>query len=136
MPEMHDAWSPTPEQQAAWQQWRRAPAPHAHVVRIALRCQPEPAAVDAALALLRGMAQDKGVDGHLATLKGPVVQALLTYADDRALRETVYTAYNTRASEQGPQAGQFDNSERIAQIMALRHEAAQLIGGVSMGGRR
>ncbi|WP_444634603.1 amino acid adenylation domain-containing protein [Cupriavidus oxalaticus] len=53
MPEMHDAWSPTPEQQAAWQQWRSAPAPHAHVVRIALRCQPEPAAVDAALALLR-----------------------------------------------------------------------------------
>lgn len=83
---------------------------------------------DSALALLRGMAQDKGVDGHLATLKGPVVQALLTYADDRALRETVYTAYNTRASEQGPQAGQFDNGERIAQIMALRHEAAQLLG--------
>jgi oligopeptidase A len=83
---------------------------------------------DSALALLRGMAQEKGVDGHLATLKGPVVQALLTYADDRALRETVYAAYNTRASEQGPQAGQFDNSERIAQIMALRHESAQLLG--------
>jgi oligopeptidase A len=83
---------------------------------------------DSALALLRGMAQDKGVEGHLATLKGPVVQALLTYADDRALRETVYTAYNTRASEQGPQAGQFDNSGRIAQILALRHEAAQLLG--------
>ena len=83
---------------------------------------------DSALALLRGMAQEKGVEGHLATLKGPVVQALLTYADDRALRETVYTAYNTRASEQGPQAGQFDNGERIAQIMALRHEAAQLLG--------
>ncbi|MCY1328384.1 Dimodular nonribosomal peptide synthase [compost metagenome] len=53
MPEMHDAWSPTAEQQAAWQQWRNAPAPHAHVVRIALGCQPEPAAVDAALAVLR-----------------------------------------------------------------------------------
>ncbi|MDK2655636.1 amino acid adenylation domain-containing protein [Cupriavidus consociatus] len=50
---MRDAWSPTPEQQAAWQQWRNAPAPHAHVVRIALACQPEPAAVDAALAALR-----------------------------------------------------------------------------------
>jgi len=53
MPEMHDAWSPTPEQQAAWQQWRNAPAPHAHVVRIALACQPEPAAVDATLSALR-----------------------------------------------------------------------------------
>ncbi|GLC97207.1 hypothetical protein Tamer19_66160 [Cupriavidus sp. TA19] len=54
MPEMHDAWTPTPEQQAAWLQWRSAPVPHAHVARIALRCQPEPAAVDAALAVLRG----------------------------------------------------------------------------------
>ena len=78
--------------------------------------------------LLAGQAKAKGKDGFLATLKGPVVQALLTYADDRALRETVYTAYNTRASDQGPHAGQFDNSERIAQILALRHESARLLG--------
>jgi len=78
--------------------------------------------------LLAGQARDKGQEGFLATLKGPVVQALLSYADDRALRETVYTAYNTRASDQGPHAGRFDNSERIARILALRHEAAQLLG--------
>ncbi|MGH8153796.1 MAG: M3 family metallopeptidase, partial [Rhodanobacteraceae bacterium] len=49
-------------------------------------------------------------------------------ADDRALRERVYWAYQTRASDQGPNAGRFDNSERIEKILALRHEAAQLLG--------
>ncbi|GAB2498717.1 M3 family metallopeptidase [Arenimonas alkanexedens] len=83
---------------------------------------------DSARDMLRTMAKDKGVDGHLATLKGPVVQAILTFADDRALREQLYTAYNTRASDQGPQAGTRDNSARIEQIMALRHEAAGLLG--------
>jgi oligopeptidase A len=78
--------------------------------------------------LLAGQAKAKGKDGFLATLKGPAVQAVLTYADDRALRQEVYTAYNTRASDQGPSAGTFDNGPRIAQILALRHEAAQLLG--------
>ncbi|MBS3957862.1 MAG: M3 family metallopeptidase [Xanthomonadaceae bacterium] len=78
--------------------------------------------------LLAGQAKAKGQDGFLATLKGPVVQALLTHADDRSLREAIYTAYHTRASDQGPQAGQFDNSERIARILALRHESARLLG--------
>jgi len=83
---------------------------------------------DSTRAMLRTMAQEKGVEGHLATLKGPVVQAILTFADTRALREQLYTAYNTRASEQGPHAGQYDNSARIEKILALRHEAAQLLG--------
>ncbi len=83
---------------------------------------------ESAREMLRGQARDKGQDGWLATLKGPVVQALLMYADTRALREEIYRAYNTRASDQGPHAGQFDNSERIARILALRHEAAQLLG--------
>jgi len=83
---------------------------------------------ESARAMLQAAAKARGLDGHLATLKGPVVQAILTYAEDRDLREQVYTAYQTRASEQGPQAGQFDNSERIGQILALRHESAQLLG--------
>ncbi len=79
-------------------------------------------------ALLREYARETGRDGWLVTLKQPSVQAVLTYADDRALRERVYAAYQTRASEQGPHAGRFDNSARIDQIMALRHEAARLLG--------
>jgi len=79
-------------------------------------------------ALLREYAREAGRDGWLVTLKQPSVQAVLTYAEDRALRERVYAAYQTRASDQGPHAGRFDNSARIDQIMALRHEAARLLG--------
>jgi oligopeptidase A len=78
--------------------------------------------------MLRQYARDAGRDGYLVTLKQPSVQAILTYADDRGLRERVYAAYQTRASDQGPQAGQFDNSQRIEQILALRHEGARLLG--------
>ena len=83
---------------------------------------------DSARSLLAHAAKEKQHDGWLATLKGPVVQAILTFADDRALRETVYTAYNTRASDQSPHANLHDNSARIVEILALRHEAAQLLG--------
>ncbi|MEP6898531.1 MAG: M3 family metallopeptidase [Rhodanobacter sp.] len=79
-------------------------------------------------AVLRQYAEDQGLDGYLVTLKQPSVQAVLGYAENRSLRERVYWAYQTRASDQGPNAGKFDNGERIEAIMALRHEAAQLLG--------
>jgi len=83
---------------------------------------------EAERALLKQYAEEAEQEGWLVTLKQPSVTAVLTYADDRGLRERVYAAYQTRASDQGPNAGQFDNSQRIEQIMALRHEGAQLIG--------
>ena len=83
---------------------------------------------DSARAVLRAYAEEKKLDGWQVTLKQPSVQAVLTYADDRALRERVYRAYQTRASDQGPNAGEFDNSERIEKILALRHEGARLLG--------
>ena len=86
---------------------------------------------DSARTILAQAAREKQQDGFLATLKGPAVQAILTFADDRALRETIYTAYNTRASDQGPGDHGHDNSARIGQILALRHEAAQLLGYAS-----
>ena len=79
-------------------------------------------------AVLRAYAKEKEIDSWLVTLRQPSVQAVLTYADDRALRERVYRAYQTRASDQGPDAGKFDNSARIEKIVALRHEAARLLG--------
>jgi oligopeptidase A len=79
-------------------------------------------------AVLREYAREHELDGWLVTLKQPAVQAVLTYADNRSLRERVYWAYQTRASDQGPDAGKFDNSERMEKILALRHEAAQLLG--------
>ncbi len=79
-------------------------------------------------AVLREYARERDLDGYLVTLRQPSVQAVLTHADDRSLRERVYWAYQTRASDQGPDAGRFDNSGRIEKILALRHEAAQLLG--------
>ncbi|SFR95595.1 oligopeptidase A [Dyella sp. OK004] len=79
-------------------------------------------------AVLRQYAKEQNLDGYLVTLKQPSVQAVLTYADNPGLRERVYWAYQTRASDQGPHAGKYDNGPRIEKIMALRHEAALLLG--------
>lgn len=73
-------------------------------------------------------AKQKELEGYVITLQIPDYLAVMTYADDRALREEVYTAYCTRASEVGPQAGQFDNTPVIEEILALRFELAQLLG--------
>ena len=81
-----------------------------------------------ALDQLAQNARQQGLEGYLVTLQGPSYLAVMTYADDRALRREVYTAYATRASDQGPQAGRWDNAPVMEQILALRHEAAQLIG--------
>lgn len=73
-------------------------------------------------------AKAKDLGGWLVTLQQPSVSAVLTFAENRDLRARVYRAYGTRASEQGPNAGEFDNGERIARILALRRESAQLLG--------
>lgn len=86
---------------------------------------------DSARDLLAAAASERGLEGYAATLKPPVVTAILTYAENRALRAEVYAAYHTRASDQGPNAGQFDNTGRIDTLLALRHEAAQLLGFAS-----
>lgn len=79
-------------------------------------------------AMFAAAARARGLDGWLVTLQMPSVAAILTFAEDRDLRERVYTAFGTRASDQGPHAGQFDNSERIGRIVALRREGAKLLG--------
>ena len=66
--------------------------------------------------------------GWLFTLEFPSYYAVMSYADDRDLREEMYAAYSTRASDQGPNAGEFDNTPLMGQILALRHELAQLLG--------
>lgn len=81
-----------------------------------------------ALASARQAAQQKGLEGYLLTLEFPSVQPLLTYCDNAALREEVYTANVTRASELGPHAGRWDNSKLITEILDLRQELASLLG--------
>jgi oligopeptidase A len=73
-------------------------------------------------------ARAKQLDGWLLTLDFPSYDAVITYADDRALRAQVYEAYATRASDQGPHAGAHDNTPLIAEILQLRHEQAALLG--------
>lgn len=55
----------------------------------------------------------------------------MTYAQDRALREELYKAYTTRASEQSEHT-EFDNSEIMQEILSLRQEMAQLLGFENM----
>ncbi len=81
-----------------------------------------------ALAQAREAAQQAGKPGYVFGLEGPSYVAFMTYADNRALRRAMYEAYTTRASDQGPNAGRFDNTELIERIVASRHEAARLLG--------
>lgn len=83
---------------------------------------------DNAMALLESLAAAEGETGWRVTLDMPSYIAVMTHGQNRALREQVYTAYATRASEQGPHAGQFDNGPLITQILALRQEQAELLG--------
>ncbi|QKE65105.1 oligopeptidase A [Aquipseudomonas campi] len=83
---------------------------------------------DSAKAQMAQAAEAKGLDGWLISLEFPSYFAVMTYADDRALREELYAAYCTRASDQGPNAGQFDNGPLMAEILDLRQELARLLG--------
>jgi oligopeptidase A len=81
-----------------------------------------------ARSLARQQAEQRGLEGWVFNLEFPSYFPVITYADSRALREEMYTAYVTRASDQGPNAGKWNNTDIMEQILALRHEAAQLLG--------
>jgi len=83
---------------------------------------------DSAKAQMKQAAEAKGLDGWLISLEFPSYFAVMTYANDRALREELYAAYCTRASDQGPNAGQNDNGPVMQEILALRQELAKLLG--------
>ena len=83
---------------------------------------------DTALANAAQAAQQKGLEGYLITLDFPSLSPVLNYCENRALREEVYTANCTRASEVGPYAGQWDNTAIITETLELRQQLAQLLG--------
>jgi oligopeptidase A len=68
-------------------------------------------------------AKQKGKSGYRFSLQAPSMIAVLTYADDAALREKIWRAQNTRATE-----GAHDNRPIIAKILELRKEKANLLG--------
>jgi len=82
---------------------------------------------ESAILAAKQAAREKDKKGYLLTLEFPSYFPVITYAKNRELRKEVYTAFSTRASEQGPNASEFDNSEIIEQLLALRHEIAQLL---------
>ncbi|MDG1924309.1 MAG: M3 family metallopeptidase [Pseudomonadales bacterium] len=83
---------------------------------------------ETAIALARQAAEAKGYGGYLLDLSSPSYSSVMTHATDRDLRRAVYEAYTTRASELGPQAGQFDNTALIQTILEDRLALAKLLG--------
>jgi oligopeptidase A len=83
---------------------------------------------ESAMSAARQDAQRAGLDGWLLTLDFPCYLPVMSYAEDPGLRREMYEAFVTRASELGPDAGQYDNTQLMEQILCLRHEAAQLLG--------
>ena len=86
---------------------------------------------ESAIAAARQRADAKDKSGYLLNLEFPCYMAIMMYANDQALREEVYTAFATRASQEGPGAGDFDNTNNIEQILKLRAEKAALLGFAS-----
>ena len=77
----------------------------------------------------RAAAEAEGREGCKLTLKLPVYLPLMQFAHSSALREKLYRAYTTRASDQAEgDASRFDNSAIMAEILALRQEESQLLG--------
>jgi oligopeptidase A len=76
----------------------------------------------------RRRAHEKRTEGWLLTLDQPTYVAVITDAESGELRRAYYEAWSTRASDQGPLAGRWDNTQVMDDILRLRHEAATLLG--------
>ena len=81
-----------------------------------------------ALEAAREKAKAKNLEGWLLTLDFPSYDAVITHAHNRALRERLYTAYATRASDSGPHDRAHDNTALMTEILSARREQAKLLG--------
>ena len=85
-------------------------------------------------AAARAAAEADGKAGYKLTLKLPSYLPVMQFAHDGALRQRLYRAYVTRASDQAEgDAKKFDNAPLIQGILALRKEEAQLLGYANFG---
>ena len=82
---------------------------------------------ESALEAAKQSAESKGVSGYRFTLEYPSYIPVMTYCENRELREEMYRAFATRASDQGPNAGKWDNSAIMQEILSLRVELAKLL---------
>ncbi|MGR5120742.1 oligopeptidase A [Vibrio astriarenae] len=83
---------------------------------------------ESALAAAQAAAEAKELEGYLLTLDIPSYLPVMTYCDNQDLRKELYEAYVTRASDRGPNAGKWDNTEIINEQLKLRHEIARMLG--------
>ncbi|MEZ9471128.1 oligopeptidase A [Vibrio lentus] len=83
---------------------------------------------ESALAAAQAAAEAKEQEGYLLTLDIPSYLPVMTYCDNQELRQELYEAYVTRASDRGPNAGKWDNTEIITEQLKLRHEIARMLG--------
>ncbi|MCG9691456.1 oligopeptidase A [Vibrio sp. Isolate22] len=83
---------------------------------------------ESALAAAKAAAEAKEQEGYLLTLDIPSYLPVMTYSDNQDLRKELYEAYVTRASDRGPNAGKWDNTEIITEQLKLRHEIARMLG--------
>lgn len=83
---------------------------------------------ESAVALAQQMAEQRELQGYAITLDFPSYYPVMQYAKNRELRKEVYEASSTKASELGPNAGEFDNAQLMREILACRFELAQLLG--------
>jgi len=82
---------------------------------------------ESALAAAKELATAKEQQGFTFTLDIPSYLPVMMYCDNADLREQLYTAFVTRASDQGPNANKFDNSAIMDELLSLRHELAGLL---------
>lgn len=80
------------------------------------------------VAAMRAAAVERGQEGHVVTLNRSLIVPFLEYADDRALRETAFKAWTARGTGRGAGGAETDNLPLVTEILALRHERAQLLG--------
>ena len=89
---------------------------------------------DDVLQTARAQAEAEGKAGYRLSLKMPSYLPVMQFAESSSLREKLYKAYTTRASDQAPsEFSQFDNSAVMREILALRQEESRLLGYQNFG---
>jgi len=73
-------------------------------------------------------AQEEKLNGWLFTLDAPSYISVMTYSNVRKFREEMYIAFTTRASNEGANAGEFDNTQLMLDILSARKELANVLG--------
>jgi oligopeptidase A len=81
-----------------------------------------------AIALTKQSAERENEQGHLLTLDFPCYLPVMTYCENRELRKEMYIAFTTRASDQGPALGDFNNSQLMQEILVQRKALAGILG--------